>query len=57
MYIMWFGYMEEPHIAVTVKLSGDGAVIAAAASLVFLTFSSPSLAENVLSATGGRCSY
>jgi hypothetical protein len=34
------------------KLSGDGAVIAASATMVFLTFSFPGLCENVLSAAG-----
>ena len=37
---------------VTIKFSGDGAVIAASATMVFLTFSFPGLANNVLSATG-----
>ena len=37
---------------ITVKFSGDGAVIAASASMVFLTFSFPGLSENVLSAAG-----
>lgn len=36
----------------TVKFSGDGAAIAASATMVFLTFSFPGLADNVLSATG-----
>ena len=34
------------------KLSGDGANIAASATMVFLTFSFPDLAGNVLSAAG-----
>ena len=37
---------------VTIKFSGDGAAIAASATMVFLTFSFPGLADNVLSAAG-----
>ena len=36
----------------SVKLSGDGANIAASATMVFLTFSFPDLEQNVLSAAG-----
>ena len=36
------------------KLSGDGANIAAKATMVVLTFSLPGLAENVLSAAGNN---
>ena len=36
------------------KLSGDGANIAAKATMVFLTFSFPGIAENVLSAAGNN---
>ena len=39
------------------KLSGDGATIAASATLVFLTFSFPGLADNVLSAAGTRITH
>ena len=38
--------------SVTVTLSGDGANIAASATMVFLTFSFPGLPENVMSAAG-----
>ena len=45
--------IEEPQPThVTVKLSGDGANIASSSTMVFLTFSFPGLAENVLSAAG-----
>ena len=37
------------------KMSGDGANIAAKATMVFLTFSFPGIAENVLSAAGNNC--
>ena len=43
--------IEEPQpTQVTVKLSGDGASIITSSTMVFLTFSFPGLAENVLSA-------
>lgn len=44
--------IEEPPANITVKLSGDGAVIAASSTMVFLTFSFPGLSQNVLSARG-----
>ena len=37
------------------KLSGDGANIAAKATMAFLTFSFSGIAENVLSAAGNNC--
>ena len=37
---------------ITVKLLGDGANIAASATMVFLTFSFPRLTKNVFSAAG-----
>ena len=42
--------VQSPPPTVTIKLSGDGAVIAASSTMVFLTFSFPDLSENVLSA-------
>ena len=45
--------MEGPQpTSITVKLAGDGANIAASATMVSLTFSFPGLVENVLSAAG-----
>ena len=43
--------------SITLKLTGDGAAIAASAMMVFLTFSFPRLADNVLSAAGIRRHY
>ena len=43
--------------SITVKLSGDGANIAASATVVFLTFSFPGLEQNVLSAAGKQEMY
>ncbi len=40
--------------SITPKFSGDGANIAASATIVFLTFSFPGLKENVLSAAGKK---
>ncbi|CAI8021783.1 Long-chain-fatty-acid--CoA ligase ACSBG2 [Geodia barretti] len=42
--------VQAPPPTVVVKFSGDGAVIASSATMVFLTFSFPGLSENVLSA-------
>ena len=44
--------VQAPPPTVVVKFSGDGAVIASSATMVFLTFSFPGLSENVLSAIG-----
>ena len=43
--------------SITVKLSGDGANIAASATMVFLTFSFLGLEQNVLSAAGKQEVY
>ena len=57
-YIQYFPLikLEKTHVppqtCITLKLSGDGAKIAATSSMVFLTFSFPGLADNVLSAAG-----
>ena len=52
-YVQYFPSinLERAHVTcITLKLSGDGAKIAATSSMVFLTFSFPRLADNVLSA-------